>query len=221
IVSLDAAFATPTRDYNYPESVPGVIGVGAVQVAGDYPPYDHLQSSQNESVLVAGPSNEIDEPVAHGQMQSVDGPESAAAVVAGVAALVKSAFPHLSPALVGQAMARSARYRPAGGYNTTLGFGFVDPDGALREAARLSRPAPARVVTGQAATATFRSGPPLPAIEAVHHSRATLAAFGAAMVAGLLCLTGAPVLWWRRSRRGAASSDQLAQPLDRQRRDAG
>jgi hypothetical protein len=41
---------------------------------------------------------------------------------------------------------------------------------------------------------------------------AQLAAYGAAIVVGLLCLVAALVLWWRRSRRGPAGSEQLAQP---------
>jgi subtilisin family serine protease len=219
IVSLDEAFTANAADYNYPESVPGVIGVGAVQVSGHDAPYENSRSSQNQSILVAGPSNTETEPMADGQFQSIDGPEAAAAVVAGVAALVKSAFPHLSPALVGQAMALSARYRPAGGYNNTLGFGFINPDGALQEAAKLARAAPVQTGTGQAATATFRSGPALPPIHAVHQAPAQLAAYGAAIVVGLLCLAAALVLRRRRLRARRprshprpSGSEQLAEP---------
>jgi Subtilase family len=219
IVSLDEAFTTNADDYKYPESVPGVIGVGAVQISGPDAPYENSRSSRNQSILVAGPSNTETEPMADGQSQSTDGPEAAAAVVAGVAALVKSAFPRLPAALVGQAMALSARYRPAGGYNNTLGFGFINPDGALQEAAKLARAAPAPTGTGQAATATFRSGPELPPIHVVHQVPGQLAAYGAAIVVGLLCLAAALALrrrrlraWRLRSDPGPPGSEQLAEP---------
>lgn len=200
IVADDEAFTAGAADYHYPESVPGVIGVGAVQLSDASPPSDHTRSSQNQSILVAGPGNEADEPLADGETQGIDGPEAAAATVAAVAALVKSAYPHLSPALVAQSIALSARYHPAGGYNTTLGFGLVNPDGALQEAARLSRATHTPASVGQAATSRFLPGPPLPPIDAAQHSPGALAGSGAAIVAGVLGLAAALVLLLRRRR---------------------
>jgi predicted membrane protein len=63
-----------------------------------------------------------------------------------------------------------------------------------------------------AASTLFRSGSPLPAIEAVHRSVITLAGSAAAIVAGLICLAAA---FWLRPRRGPAAvgrSEQLAEP---------
>lgn len=151
------------------------------------------------------PGNSYGGPVgSSGETSSIDGPEAAAAFVAGTAALVKSLYPHLSPMLVSRALALSARYRPPGGYNTTLGFGLVNPYGALTEAAqlvKLSGAAASPAVTaaspnGQDAVAAF--GPPLPPIVTVHHSTAKLAECGAAAVIGLICLVAAFLLHRRR-----------------------
>ena len=36
-------------------------------------------------------------------------------------------------------MAASASYHPPGGYNTSIGFGLINPIGALHEASRLAK----------------------------------------------------------------------------------
>ncbi len=63
-----------------------------------------------------------------------------------------------------------------------------------------------------AASTLFRSGSPLPAIEAVHHSVATLVGSAAAILADLICLAAAFWLSRRRGRAAAGHSEQLAQP---------
>lgn len=192
--------------YAPPASLPGVIGVGSVNLAGQPAAASGDGSAHNESVLVAAPGNPAGGPVSEGQY-SMDGSTIAAVWVAGTAALIKSVAPHLSPALVARAIALSTRYHPAGGYSTSLGFGLIDPYQALNEALNLNRSASAYAaagVTGRAlgqdAAATYRSGPALPPIDAVHHARAKLAGYGAAILVGLLCLAGALVLRRRRLR---------------------
>ncbi|NUP83237.1 MAG: S8 family serine peptidase, partial [Nonomuraea sp.] len=76
-----------------------------------------------------------------------DGTSSAAAMVAGVAALVRSAYPGLSPYHVRRAIELGTRKRPAGGYSPAYGHGVVNALLALREAGKLAPgpvPAPAR-----------------------------------------------------------------------------
>jgi Subtilase family len=228
IVAIDGYFDSGAG-WDYPSALPGVIGVGSVDLAGWPAPYENTRSVRDGSVLISAPGNTDSSPVGgNGQSFSIDGPEAAAAFVTGTVALIKSLYPHLSPMLVERALALSARYRPTGGYSTTLGFGLVNPYGALAEAAqmaKLSGAAASPAVTagtpsGQDAAATFRSGPPLPAIEAVHHSNVKLAGYGAAAVIGVICLIGAFLL--RRSRaRGATgivrpapgdASQQFAEP---------
>jgi len=222
IVADDYSFSADRTEYHFPAAVPGVIGVTAVNVPGDDPPREKVQSQRNASMLVAGPDNTYPQPGPTGAIWAEDNTESAAAWIAGTAALIKSVFPHLSPVLVGRALALSARYHPAGGYSTTVGFGLVNPAGALQEAARLARPTRTRTATtGHAATARFRPGAALPPINAVHHAPGKLAAYGAAIVLGVLFLLAALVLVLRRRRSrpgrdgpgpGGAASEQLAQP---------
>jgi len=86
---------------------------------------------------------------------TVDGTSPACALVAGVAALIVSKYPRLSPALVLQALTTTARN--PGGYNVTTGFGTVDARAALRAAGQLMamRPAGSQV----ASSARFGGGP--------------------------------------------------------------
>jgi hypothetical protein len=152
-------------------------------------------------VLISAPGNLILEAGPGDQPGGIDGPGAAAAWVAATAALIKSVYPRLSPALVGRALALSARYRPRGGYNPTAGFGFINPGGALTKAgqlAKLSAAAPAGS-GAETSAATFGSGPPPGAIDAVQHSPVKLAGFSAAVAAGLACLIGAFLLRRRRA----------------------
>jgi subtilisin family serine protease len=200
IVADDWSFSSDRTEYHFPAAYPGVIGVTGVNVPGEVPQTAKIQSQLNTSMLVAAPNNAYPEPGPTGEIWAEDGAQAAAAWVAGTAALIKSVFPQLSPVLVGRALALSARDQPAGGYSTTVGFGLVNPAGALQEAAQLSR-AHTQAAAGQAATTRFRPGPALPAIDAVHHARGKLAAYGAVIVAGVLCLIGGLVLLWRRRSR--------------------
>jgi hypothetical protein len=52
---------------------------------------------------------------------------TAGALVGATVALIKERYPHLSPALVGRALAMSARDHPKGGYAPSVGFGVLDP----------------------------------------------------------------------------------------------
>ncbi len=195
---LESGFYSIHGQYTFPASIPGVIGVSAVDVKGAAAPYSGYRLDRNQSVLIAAPGNSVAEAGPDGRDSEIEGPWAAAGWVTATVALVKSVFPDLSPELVARALELSARDRPPGGYNTTIGFGFVNPAGALREAAKLARaPGPTATASGPGVTsagATFRAGSPLPPVEAVHHPVAKLAGFSAAIVAGLLLIAGAFVL---------------------------
>jgi hypothetical protein len=119
-------------------------------------------------------------------------------------ALIKSVYPHLPDSLVDLAIARSARDHPNGGYSKQAGFGLINPDGALHQAAALAKVPVTAPAGGNslAGSAHFGAGPP-GVIDAVHHSTSKEAGFAAAMVAGLLLLVIAGVLAfsWRKSAR--------------------
>ncbi|HEX8005143.1 MAG TPA: S8 family serine peptidase, partial [Trebonia sp.] len=132
-----AAFAP----YEYPAAFPGVIAVAAVAPAGTRAPF----SSPNQSVVVAAPGEGVSGAGPGGEYLQGDGTPQAAALVAGVAALIRARYPALSPALVGQALVASAQHRPPDGYDTATGSGEVDAAAALAAAAKLADTTPAPV----------------------------------------------------------------------------
>jgi subtilisin family serine protease len=140
--SGDAATARGSAHapYSFPANYPGVLGVAAVGANGGAASF----SSDNISVQVAAPGVEVPAQGRDGQYWLVSGTSPACALTAGVAALIKSAYPSLPPDMVEEAITSSTSNRPLGGYNDEVGFGTVDAAAALRAAARLS----ARVLAG-------------------------------------------------------------------------
>lgn len=117
--------------------------------------------------------------------------------------LIKSVYPGLPAGLVARAIAVSARDHPRRGYSTQLGFGLINPVGALHAAASLAK-LPGRAAPGPgvvAPQARLAAGAAPGAVDAVHHALAKLAGCAAAIAAGLILL-GLAVLLPRRWRRG-------------------
>ena len=146
--------------YSFPADYPGVLGVAAVG-RGEAPAHF---SSNNLSVQVAAPGVKVPAQGRDGQYWLVSGTSPACALAAGVAALIKSRYPAMPPALVVQAITASTWHRPHGGYSTEVGFGVVNAAAALTIAARLARDTGARPPL--AAASHFGGGPsavpPLP-----------------------------------------------------------
>jgi hypothetical protein len=115
----------------------------------------------------------------------------------------KSVYPKITPVEVARALATSASYHPHGGYNTTVGFGLINPAGALHAAGSLLK----LRTTAAAGPAVVNPGSRLARssvpgiVDAVHHAPARLAVLSAVIVAGLAVLLLA--LWlarrWRRA----------------------
>jgi hypothetical protein len=187
-----------TNTYYYPDSLPGVINFSGTTLSGAPAPPSPDSYPTNDSVLITAPDNQLDATGPGNQPYTAWGYESAVAWVAGTVALIKSLYPQISPAMVAQALAMSASYHPAGGYNTTIGYGLINPLGALHEAASLvSLSATAKPGTGVVAAAARLGGTPPGVIGAVHHSVVKLAGFGAAIVVGALLLV---LAFWLRAR---------------------
>ena len=141
---------------SFPADYPGVISVGAVNMAGKVASF----SSENLSVRVAAPGLSVPAQGRDGQYWWVSGTSPACALVAGVAALIKSRYPDLAPSLVASALTSTTTNRPPGGYDTEVGFGIVDAAAALAQAAKEAKlagdpPLPA----GLPAAARFGGGP--------------------------------------------------------------
>jgi type VII secretion-associated serine protease mycosin len=138
---------------SFPADYPGVISVGAVNPAGAVANF----SSDNLSVQVAAPGVSVPAQGRDGQYWWVSGTSPACALVAGVAALIKSLYPGLAPDLVASALTSTTTHRPARGYDGALGFGIVDASAALAKAGQLVHERPGS--TGVAAQTIFGGGP--------------------------------------------------------------
>ena len=142
---------------SFPASYPGVISVGAVDANAAVAAF----SSDNLSVQVAAPGVSVPAQGRQGQYWLVSGTSPACALVAGVAALIKSRYPGLAPDLVASAMTSTASHRPGDGYDSQIGFGIVDAAAALTRAGQLAGDRPA--VKGIKAAARYHGAlPPEP-----------------------------------------------------------
>ena len=180
--------------YSYPASFTGVISVGAVTARGTRASF----SERNSSVVISAPGVNI---VGAGPGLTYlqgDGTSPATAFVAGVAALIRSKYPALSPAQVEQALVTSTRRRPSAGWNAATGFGELDAVAAVQAAGRL---AAARPVPGLAASGHFGGGPAGP-IQVVHRAATRIEVLGGLGAAGALGFLVALVLFGVLARRG-------------------
>lgn len=119
---------------SFPAEYPGVLSVAAVKPDGSVAGF----SSNNLSVQVAAPGFNVPAQGRDGQYWLVSGTSPACAVVAGVAALIKSRYPSLAPAKVLKAITSTARSTSPGSYNPRTGFGTVDAAAALSAAGQLA-----------------------------------------------------------------------------------
>jgi len=117
---------------SFPAEYPGVLSVGAVNMQGQPTSF----SSGNLSVKVAAPGEDVPAQGRNGLYYTVNGTSPACALVAGIAALIKSKYPSITPAQVTEALTTTAQ-QPGGGYNVLTGFGIADADTALIQAGKL------------------------------------------------------------------------------------
>jgi type VII secretion-associated serine protease mycosin len=154
---------------NFPAAYPGVIAVGAVDRRLAVARFSNRQSY----LSVVAPGTEI--VTADGEESYVvgDGTSSAAAMVAGIAALIKSAHPGMSPRRVRTAIELGTSRRPADGHSRAYGHGVADALLALRAADRLGPPAAPPAYFGPSPSTSSRT----------------------AVVAGMLALVAAMSTW--------------------------
>lgn len=201
IVVAVGRFESAPDQLGEPAAAPGVVGVATVDSAGRR---DTKESGANRSVLLAAPGTKRDSLGPDGQTWTSWGKWVASQYVAGAAALVRAKYPDLSPALVGQALAVSAR-RPSGGaaYDTSIGFGVVNPRGALEEAGRLAAMKPGKGTVPVDA----RFGEPVRRFAVVKRDDRKIAVLAATTGAGaLLLVAGLVGLGLRRRARAQAAS---------------
>jgi len=205
VIAASAVNTSNPNTFYYPDSLPGVINFTGTTLSGAPPPQaKDQQYPTNDSVLIAAPDNTLDATGPGNAPYAAWGSFSAVAWVAGTVALIKALYPQLGAAEVATALAVSASYHPAGGYNTKIGYGLINPLGALHEAASLvnlhatAKPGPG--VAGAAA----RFGKTQPAtIHAVKHAAVKLDGFGGAIAGGVVLLV---LAFWLRARGRRRSS---------------
>jgi type VII secretion-associated serine protease mycosin len=186
--------------YTYPASFTGVISVAAVTSAGARASF----SDKNASVVLSAPGVNVVSAGPGTEYIQGSGTSPAAAFVSGVAALIKSRYPHLSPALIEQALVTTTSHRPPGGYSPDTGFGEVDAVAALAAAGRLA----AAPVSGGVPSGEYLGPAHLSAINVTHKNSTRILAFTSVSGAAGLCFLIAVFLlffWSRRAIRGRRS----------------
>jgi subtilisin family serine protease len=183
---------------SFPAEYPGVLSVGAVNMQSQPTSF----SSGNLSVKVAAPGEGVPAQGRNGLYYTVNGTSPACALVAGVAALIKSKYPSISPADVTEALTSTAHQPlPGGDYNVLTGFGIVNADAALAEAGKLvgERPAASAV----ALSSHFGGGAAaIPAAPVVPRSPGPLIMFSLLAVVSLAAAGGGLAALRRRPRHG-------------------
>lgn len=140
----DALLIAPAGDngrtgnnVNYPAAYPGVIAVGAFGPSFVKAPY----SSRQPYVTLTAAGEGVVAPSSSG-LRTLHSTAAASALVAGIAALIRSEFPNLTARQVRNAMTQSTVFGRKGGVTggSGSGFGTVDAGRAVSTAATMSPP---------------------------------------------------------------------------------
>ena len=186
-----------TGTANYPAAYPGVIAVGATAWNGKLAPFTSMQPyvaltapGSGETPRVPQPFGESTDPTAGltvptpgGGYESLASTDMAAALTAGVAALIRARYPRLTVAEVTQALESSAIAPPG---KTGWGHGSLNAGTALTAAGTIARTAAAHPAPTSRATPTAAASHPSTATRSSNHGAANHGAanHGAAAPAG-------------------------------------
>jgi type VII secretion-associated serine protease mycosin len=190
---------------NYPAAYPGVTAVGAV----DRTLRPARFTNRHDYVSVAAPGVDIVSADAGRSYVQGTGTSPSAAIVAGIAALVRSHCPMLTPGQTRQALERGTTHRPPGGRNTKIGAGVADAVRAIYAGQAICQ---ARAAPGPAETRTQ----PQPAGAAARADRPRPALVGMLAGGGSLLVVSLVMSWRQRARRrGAADpASETAAPYE-------
>ncbi|WP_434810239.1 S8 family peptidase [Microbacterium sp. bgisy189] len=215
-----------------PATIPGVLTVGGVDKTGKA---SVEASTQGITIGISAPSEQLRGVSADGRVVSWNGTSGAAPIVAGIAALVRSAYPDLDAANVINRIIRTATAVPNGS-RALYGYGLIDaeaavsadvaavttnPMGDLKEWVRVNR----RAEAGPQATPTVtpvtvealppaegpteRSSSLLPSAETLRYG--TVPLVGATLTAILVALGVTAAARRVRSARNSARAEPLNQ----------
>jgi type VII secretion-associated serine protease mycosin len=133
---------TPGIQPSYPASYPGVLGVGAIDIAGA-----RANSQTGPYVDIVAPGDGVLAATRRTGHMYVSGTSFAAPFVSATAALVRSAWPELTAAQVIQRLRATATPARGGSGSPEYGAGIVDPYRAVTEGmAASARTVPAATV---------------------------------------------------------------------------
>ncbi|GIG57055.1 type VII secretion-associated serine protease [Longispora fulva] len=189
----------------YPAAYPGVLGVGAIDQAGNR----WANSQHGTYVGLVAPGGAVPATQRGSGLVTVDGTSIAAAFVSGAAALVIARWPHLTGPEVIRRLEATASPAPGTAPSLEYGYGVVNPYAAVTE--QLSTPVPAPVAMPALTV------PPVPAGQAAHEAawarstRIAMILAGVALV-GVLVTAGAAVVIPRGRRRGWRSGTAAPPP---------
>ncbi|MEU8252279.1 S8 family serine peptidase [Nonomuraea sp. NPDC048916] len=138
VVVAQAGERSKAPSVRCPASAPGVIAVGGTTKNGNA----WSDTQIGREVALAAPATKIIRPAPHrmsdnGYVVSDGSTGEAAAIVSGVAALVRSRHPDLDANNVVNRLIRTARDKNGDGRDAILGYGLVDPVRAVTSKMRL------------------------------------------------------------------------------------
>jgi len=169
---------------NYPAAYPGVIAVGAFDKNFTKAPFSSHQpyvtlTAAGTGVTAASPSG----------YTTISSTAAASAVVAGIAALIRSAFPVMTPAQVTKSLISSTRFRRSDGRRIGSGYGTADAARALRTATAMVEPHGHRADAG----AVTRVAPVVPAVHSTRPGLRSKLERDAVISAGVLLVLLLPI----------------------------
>ena len=222
-----------TGSVNYPAAYPGVIAVGATSRNGQLSPYTNLHSyvaltapgsgtTPTTSGMTANPAAGLMVAAPDGGYEPLASTDMAAALTAGVAALIRSRYPRLTVAEVTQALEHGATASGRSTHSAAAGRGqgALDAAVALSSAAAIAAAHPAPAPSAPSANAPASIGTTRQAAPSQSDPGRLLRSLvvDLAVAAGVLiaCLAAATVLIrLRRRARSARSAGVGATALTR------
>jgi hypothetical protein len=144
---------------NFPADYPGVISVGAFNSSFIKAPF----TSHRPYVTLTAAGSGMTAAIPTGYT-TVSSTSAASAIVTGIAALIKSQYPELTPAQVTQALTTSTVFHPAGGMADGSGHGTADAARAMAAAKVIAGPGLPRAGAGEVAR-TQPATPPVPFVD--------------------------------------------------------
>jgi hypothetical protein len=181
-----------TDDANFPASYPGVISVGAFNSSFTKAAFSSHQSYVTLTAAGSGMTAAI--PTGYTTVSSTS---AASAIITGMAALIKSEYPELTPAQISQALTTSTVFRPANGMSDGSGHGTADAARALVAAKSIAGHGLTRADAG----AVSRAQPAAPSVPFISQALAPKIKRDALISGAVLLVLLVPIILYALLRR--------------------